>query len=87
MKRPAFERARVAELLGVVHAIPFDERAARVFGKVGAHLADAGTPTGSINLAIAATAVSRGIGIVTHNRKHFDRVPGLRVEDWQAEET
>ena len=35
---------------------------------------------------LASSALSRDLTVVTHNRKHFDRVPNLRVEDWQAEE-
>ncbi len=30
-------------------------------------------------------ARSRGLVIVTNNRREFDRVPGLRVEDWVTE--
>jgi tRNA(fMet)-specific endonuclease VapC len=31
---------------------------------------------------IAAHARSLGITLVTHNMREFERVPGLRVEDW-----
>jgi predicted nucleic acid-binding protein len=31
---------------------------------------------------VAAQALSRGLVLVTHNRKHFERVSGLRIDDW-----
>lgn len=31
------------------------------------------------DLLIAATALEHGLTVVTRNRRHFDRVPGLRV--------
>jgi tRNA(fMet)-specific endonuclease VapC len=31
---------------------------------------------------IAGHARSQGLILVTNNRREFDRVPGLRVEDW-----
>lgn len=33
---------------------------------------------------IAGHARSRGLIIVTNNRREFERVPGLRVEDWSV---
>jgi len=34
---------------------------------------------------IAATALACNCTLVTHNLREFGRVPGLLVEDWQAE--
>ena len=34
------------------------------------------------DLLIAATALTAGYTLVTHNLKHFDRIEGLRTEDW-----
>jgi tRNA(fMet)-specific endonuclease VapC len=33
---------------------------------------------------IAGIAPSRDLTVMTHNTREFARVPGLRVEDWQA---
>jgi tRNA(fMet)-specific endonuclease VapC len=34
------------------------------------------------DLAIAATALAHGLTMVTHNTRHFNRVPGLVLDDW-----
>jgi tRNA(fMet)-specific endonuclease VapC len=38
---------------------------------------------GSMDLLIAAHAVSFDVRPVTHNSLEFGRVPGLKIEDWQ----
>ena len=48
-----------------------------------AELARSGTPIGPYDQLIAGHARSRGLIMVTNNRRVFDRgVPGLRIEDW-----
>lgn len=66
---------------------PFDLATARLYGDLAAQLHRSGKRIGPFDLAIAATALLHGCTVVTHNRKHFDLVPGLSVEDWEAEET
>ncbi len=36
------------------------------------------------DLLIAGTALAHDRIIVTNNRKHFERIPGLIVEDWSV---
>jgi tRNA(fMet)-specific endonuclease VapC len=45
----------------------------------------AGTPIGAMDLLIAAHALSEGVTLVTTNVREFTRVPGLRIENWEAE--
>lgn len=64
--------------------LPYDDLAANHTGQLRAELARNGTPIGPYDQLIAGHARSRGLILVTKNRREFDRVPGLRVEDWTA---
>jgi predicted nucleic acid-binding protein len=74
--------ARLDVLLATVAVLPFDERMARRFGILKAQLEHAGTPVSDLDLQIASIAVENGAPLVTHNRQHFERIPGLMLEDW-----
>jgi tRNA(fMet)-specific endonuclease VapC len=63
-------------------SLPFDDRAAREYGRIRAHLAALGTPIGPNDLLIAAIALANGVELVTHNTAEFSRVPGLMLDDW-----
>src|SRR5262245_7956060 len=65
-------------------SLPFDDRCAVVYGEIRAQLEAAGTPLGPNDLLIAAIALTNGLTLVTHNTREFQRVPGLKWEDWQA---
>lgn len=60
----------------------FDENAAAAYGRVRAQLAEQGTPIGSLDALIAAHALSVDLALVTNNLREFERVPGLKVENW-----
>ena len=69
-------------LLPELPVIPFDTTAARRYGEVRTELERRGTPLGDADLRIAAIALARGLTVVTGNVRHFQRVPGLAVENW-----
>jgi len=75
-------RTRVACAMVV---LPFDAEAATVYGWLRAELESRGQPIGGPDLRIAATALAADLTLVTGDTRHFDRVPGLRVENWLAE--
>ena len=45
-------------------------------------LKEAGTPIGANDLWIACHALSQNATLVTHNLREFERVAGLKLEDW-----
>jgi tRNA(fMet)-specific endonuclease VapC len=65
-----------------LQVLPYDVDAARYYGRLSARLFDDGIPIGVEDTMVAAHALSRRLTLVTHNRQHFERVKGLRVEDW-----
>ena len=67
-----------------VHILPFDRPSAEVYGSIRAQLEAAGTPVGDSDVRIAAIALVHGLTVVTGNVRHFERVPGLMVENWLA---
>lgn len=73
---------RVEQLLGTLTILPLDEPADQHYADIRAVLERAGTPIGNHDLFIVAHARSRDMTLVTHNAREFERVPGLRVEDW-----
>ncbi len=53
-------------------------------GRLNAFLRQNGTPLGMADVLIAATALELGFGVLTHNIRHFNYVPELRVDDAAA---
>jgi tRNA(fMet)-specific endonuclease VapC len=82
--RPEQNGLALAALLAPLAVAPFDDAAAAIYGTVRATLERAGTPIGSLDMLIAAHALSLGRTVVTHDTREFRRVEGLRVEDWAA---
>ena len=64
--------------------LEFEEKDARQAGEVRADLASKGTPIGPYDVLIAGQAKARNLTLVTHNTTEFQRVEGLRVEDWSG---
>lgn len=65
-----------------LEVLPYDAAAAMHTGQIRAELARAGTPIGPYDQMIAGHARSLGLVVVTNNTREFDRVAGLRVENW-----
>lgn len=64
--------------------LPYGDKAAAHYGSIRADLERKGTPIGVNDLHIAAHARSEGLVLVTNNLREFERVEGLRLENWVA---
>ena len=80
--RPEHNRAALEQFLLPLELADFDPQAALVYGRLRAQLEGAGQTIGSMDLLIAAHAISLETTLVTNNVREFQRVAGLKLEDW-----
>ena len=73
---------RIENLLARIMVQAFDEPADQHYGVIRQQLQKAGQLIGSNDLLIAAHALSLNLTLVTDNVGEFERVAGLRVENW-----
>lgn len=79
---PSRNLADVEGFAARLEVLKYDQDAAAHTAQLRVELARAGTPMGPYDHMIAGHSRSKGLILVTNNRREFDRVPGLRVEDW-----
>lgn len=70
------------KFLSIVGVLPFDDYAAAEYGKIRADLRKKGTPIGTMDMLIAAHARAEGLIVVTNNTREFERVDGIKLENW-----
>jgi len=64
-------------------SLPFDGKSAKIYGEIRAKLSRMGTPIGAYDFQIAAIALANNLILVTHNTQEFQRIPSLKLEDWE----
>lgn len=80
--RPARNREALEQFISPLEVATFDRPATTAYGRLRTALEKKGQPIGSMDLLIAAHAISLDVRLITHNVKEFGKVPGLRIEDW-----
>ena len=56
----------------------------RKYGEIRWAMEQKGLKTGDMDLFIAATALEEDLILVTGNVKHFENIPGIRIENWMV---
>ena len=79
---PNKNRAALETFLLPFAVLSYDKAAVAVYGQLRADLERTGTPIGSLDLMIAAHAISPDLVLVTNNVREFWRVRGLSVDKW-----
>jgi tRNA(fMet)-specific endonuclease VapC len=74
--------ALVADLLQEVAVLDFDSACAEEYGKVQGGLLQKGITVPAADLMIASAALIHNLTFVTNNTADFQRIPGLRLDDW-----
>jgi tRNA(fMet)-specific endonuclease VapC len=76
---------RALELfLSKMTVLAWDETAIWHFGVHKTRLKKAGTKIGELDLLIGCQALALGAVLVTNNTREFERIEGLKLENWVA---
>ena len=70
------------QFIAPLEILPYGDEAAQSYGDLRAHLERQGTPIGSLDMLIAAHALSLACTLVTTNEKEFIRIPNLIIDNW-----
>lgn len=73
------------QILSVLDILPLEDPVDKHYGEIRAHLNKIGEPIGWNDLFIAAHARALDFILVTDNVSEFEKVPGLKVENWIKE--
>lgn len=79
---PERNRARLQTVIDGFAVVALDAAASRAYGRIRHELERRGLPIGNNDQWIAAQALALGATLVTDNLREFERVPGLKVENW-----
>ena len=82
---PEHNRRQVEDFVSRLEILPYGDKAAAHYGDIRATLERQGKTIGVNDLHIAAHGRSEGLVLVTNNLKEFERVAGLRTENWLTE--
>ena len=75
-------RETIRAFLANFPVVSFEEEDALLFGKNRAILEKAGMTIGILDLMIGSQGVRNDLIVVTHNVREFERIPGIKIEDW-----
>ena len=76
---PIAAEADFRNWLQAVKVFSLNRAIMRRFGRIRADLRRRGLPIGDSDIMIAATALHHNLTLVTRNRRHFDRIPNLKL--------
>jgi tRNA(fMet)-specific endonuclease VapC len=79
-REPEEDEVALQDFLRGVTLLGIDERTCQIFGKERGRLRTAGMIVGDCDLLIGATALRHDLILLTNNRRHFERIAGLRIE-------
>jgi tRNA(fMet)-specific endonuclease VapC len=82
-KRGSSRLIRQAEIVfGTLEILPFSRPGDHAYADLRCALESLGRPIGAFDMLIAAHAMALDAVLVTDNTREFERVPGLKIENW-----
>ena len=78
-------RSLIDGFLQRLPSIEFSAEAADCYGQLKHSLKIQGKPIGDMDTLIASHAMAEKLILVTHNIRHFEAIPSLKIEDWMRQ--
>ena len=75
-------RQKLAQFMAPFTILPFDCNDAVTAGRIRGFLEKQGKIIGPYDYLIAAQGITKGLTVVTHNTREFERIPDIILEDW-----
>jgi len=79
---PRKRTTQLQEFISLVTIISFGQSEAKCAAGIRIKLERQGLSIGPYDILIAASALANNRTLVTHNTREFERVDGLKIEDW-----
>ena len=76
---PRGHEAGFRSLLRVIDVLALNRAILRRFARIRGQLRRQGQLIGDLDILIAATALEHDLTLLTRNRRHFDRIPELKL--------
>lgn len=80
--KPEQNQFALTQFTAPLDILSYDDEAAQYYGELRVYLEKQGMPIGTLDMLIAAHALSTNCVLVTNNEKEFTRVPKLKIENW-----
>ena len=80
--KPEQNQIALSQFVAPLEIMPYDDGAAQHYGDLRVRLEKQGTPIGSLDMLIAAHAISLDSVLITNNEKEFIRIPNLKIDNW-----
>ena len=80
VSEPVLAAQRMNAYISRFSLLPVDSETSEMFGREKARLLQQGNVIEDFDLMLAATAMRHDLTLLSDNRRHFERIAGLRIE-------
>lgn len=78
----AKNKLQLEKFFNSVNVLNWPVEAMWIYGDLRNKLKTSGTPIGELDLLIGSHALHAGFTVVTNNTREFERIEGLKLENW-----
>lgn len=76
--------SRIKDFEDVINVLNLDRECLEKFAAVKAKLKAEGKILDDFDILIASSAIVNDCVVVTNNTKHFERIEGIKIENWMS---